>query len=174
LNYADNLAAGLQNQIDEPVGLTGEAKIIPTSVYFSYSYVDAKWMNKIETILAPLVRGGLKVRSDKQFKLGAPWRDEIEAAIADAKVATLLVSIDFLMSNSIINEELPLLLNAAAKEGLKIVWIPIGNCPWEITDIANYQALCSPARPLATLEPDELNEALVAIYKAIAAAIEDN
>jgi hypothetical protein len=54
------------------------------------------------------------------------------------------------------------------------VWIPIENCSWEITDIAYYQALCSPARPLVTLEPDELNEALVAIYKAIAAAIENN
>jgi formylglycine-generating enzyme required for sulfatase activity len=174
LNSLDNLAAGLQNQIDEPVGLTGEANIIPTSVYFSYSHDDAKWLNKIETILAPLVRGGLKVRSDKQIKPGALWRDEIEAAIADAKVATLLVSSNFLMSDFIIKKELPLLLNAAAKEGLKIVWIPIENCSWEITDIAYYQALCSPARPLVTLEPDELNEALVAIYKAIAAAIENN
>jgi hypothetical protein len=78
------------------------------------------------------------------------------------------------MSDSIINQQLPLLLNAAVKEELKIVWIPIENCSNEITDIAYYQALYSPARPLATLEPDELDEALVAIYEAIAAAIEDN
>ena len=174
LNSLDNSDAGLQNQIDEPVGLIGDANNIPTSIYFSYSHVDAKWLNKIETILAPLVRGGLKVWSDKQIKPGALWRDEIEAAIADAKVAILLVSSNFLMSDSIRYHQLPLLLNAAVKEELKIAWIPIENCSYEITDIAYYQALYSPARPLATLEPDELDEALVAIYEAIAAAIEDN
>jgi hypothetical protein len=42
LNSLDNSDAGLQNQIDEPVGLTGDASNIPTSIYFSYSHVDAK------------------------------------------------------------------------------------------------------------------------------------
>jgi len=173
LNSLDSLA-GVCNIKNEPVRLTNQAKIIPTSIYFSYSHVDAKWLNQIQIILAPLVRGGLKVWSDEQIKPGALWRDEIEAALADAKVAILLVSSNFLLSDFITNEELPLLINAAEKEGLKILWIPIDYCSYEITDIANYQAVYSPTRPLATLDPEELRAALVTICRGIAEVIEDN
>jgi hypothetical protein len=178
LNCTDNVAAELPKQIDEPIALAGEATTIPTSVYFSYSRVDAKWANKIQTTLAPMVRGGLRARNDAQP--GEAWEDKVQWALditeltEKTEAAILLVSPNYLAADYITKNELPLLLSAADERGFKILWVPVERCLYEHTDIARCQAVFSPDRPLTTLEPNELNEALVTICRAIAAAIEDN
>lgn len=178
LNCTENVAAGLLKQIVEPIALAGEATAMPTTIYFSYSHVDAKWLNKLQTTLAPMVRGGLRVCNDVQP--GEAWRDKVEwalektASLEKIEAAILLVSPNYLASDFITEKELPLLLSAADEKGFKILWVPVERCLYEVTDITRCQAVFSPDRPLASLEPDELNEALVAICRAIAAAIEDN
>jgi hypothetical protein len=178
LNCTENVAAGLLKQIVEPIALAGEATAMPTTIYFSYSHVDAKWLNKLQTALAPMVRGGLRVCNDVQP--GEAWRDKVEwalektASLEKIEAAILLVSPNYLASDFITEKELPLLLSAADEKGFKILWVPVERCLYEVTDITRCQAVFSPDRPLASLEPDELNEALVAICRAIAAAIEDN
>ena len=143
-----------------------------SSVFFSYSHKDSKWLDKFQKILAPLIRGGLKVWSDEQIKPGALWRDEIKAALADAKVAVLLVTPEFPDSDFIQNKELPHLFKAAKEEVLKILWVPIKHSLYEFTDIVDYQAAHSPTRPLAMLKPADVSAALVTISKAIAEAME--
>jgi hypothetical protein len=143
-----------------------------SSVFFSYSHKDSKWLDKFQKMLAPMVHGGLKVWSDEQIRPGALWRDEIKAALANAKVAVLLVTPDFLDSDFIKNKELPHLFKAAKEEGLRILWVPIKHSLYEFTDIADYQAAHSPTRPLAMLKPAEVSTALVSISKAIAEAME--
>ena len=145
-----------------------------SSAFISYSHRDAKWLEKLQTMLAPMVRGGLKIWSDEQIKPGSLWRDEIEAALADAKVAVLLVTPNFLASEFITSKELPHLLKAAEQEGLKILWIPVEYCLYEYTDIEKYQSVHPPTRPLSALKPAEVNAALMAICKAIAEAMAKN
>ena len=50
---------------------------------------------------------------DTQIKPGANWFDEIQRAITLTRIAILLVSVDYLASNSIIENELPPLLAAS-------------------------------------------------------------
>jgi formylglycine-generating enzyme required for sulfatase activity len=178
LSCTDNLAEGFQNKIDEPLGLQGEATAIPTNVYFSYSQVDAQWLNVLQNVLAPMVRGGLRVWN-KQVMPGESWRDKVEwalgiTAVPEQTVIILLVSPSYLASDYIINNELPELLKEADERGLKILWVPIEHCRYEHTDIAKVQAVYSPTRPLAALKHDELNEALVAICRKITPAIGNN
>ena len=178
LNCTDNAAAGLLKQIDEPIASAGEATTMPTNIYFSYSHVDAKWRNRLQTTLARMVRGGLRVWSDEHP--GETWRDRVEwalektAPLEKIEAAILLVSPNYLASDFITQKELPRLLIAADEIGFKILWVPVERCLYEITEITRCQAVFSPDRPLASLGPDELNEALVGICRAIAAAIEDN
>jgi len=141
-------------------------------LFISYSHVDREWVVRLQTMIRPLVRShGLRLWDDSQIQPGAKWREEIETALAAAKVALLLVSSDFLASEFVTNSELPQLLAAAEEEGLRILWVPVRPSLVRRTPISAYQALGDPGRPLARMDPVEQEEALVEIALAIEMAL---
>jgi len=143
-----------------------------TEIFISYSHDDREWMEKIEKFLKPLIRDqSINHWVDKQIPVGAKWRVEIEKAIGRAKVAVLLVSANFLASDFITEQELPAILEAAEKEGLTIVWIPIGSSSYKYTFIKDLQAASDPQRPLNSLPDAEQQRILVDICDQIAQAL---
>jgi formylglycine-generating enzyme required for sulfatase activity len=139
-------------------------------VFISYSHVDRIWVERLQRMMAPLLRATgqeLRLWDDSQIEDGRPWRPAIEAALAEAKVALLLVSDAFLASEFVINEELPALLAAAKAEGVPILWASVGPCHVEVTEIYHYQAVLSPSRHLKAMDEVELAEALKTITLAI-------
>ncbi|MCP9772462.1 SUMF1/EgtB/PvdO family nonheme iron enzyme [Synechococcus sp. Tobar12-5m-g] len=141
-------------------------------LFISYSHVDRGWVERLQTMIRPLVRSlGLRLWDDSQIQPGDKWREEIETALAAAKVALLLVSSDFLASEFVTNSELPQLLTAAEEEGLRILWVPLRPSLVRVTLINAYQALLDPSRPLARMDPVEQEEALVEIALAIQEAL---
>jgi len=121
-------------------------------VFISYSHKDKEWLERLQIMLAPLKRKGIvKVWADTDIDPGKKWKAEIERALKQAKVAVLLVSQDFLASEFIHDNELPSLLEAAEKEGVTILWVPVRQSLYEVTDIAHYQAVCDPDMPLYAL-----------------------
>ena len=141
-------------------------------LFISYSHVDRQWVERLQTMIRPLVRShGLRLWDDSQIQPGDKWRQEIETALAAAKVALLLVSSDFLASEFVTNSELPQLLAAAEEEGLRILWVPLRPSLVRVTPIYAYQGLGYPGRPLAAMNPVEQDEALVKIALAIQEAL---
>jgi hypothetical protein len=141
-------------------------------VFFSYSHKDKKWLERFQAALKPLVRGNqLSVWDDTRIKAGDIWRDEIKQALASAKVAVLLVSINFLESDFIDKHELPPLLEAAQKEGLRILLIVIGPSLFDETDLGRYQAVNDPSRPLASISAASREKEIVRICREIKAAV---
>ena len=143
-------------------------------VFISYSHRDQKWLQKLQTHLKPFERTHkIQVWDDTSIAAGSKWRDEIETALKEAKVAVLLVSPNYLASDFIAAQECPRLLAAAEAEGLKVIWVAVSASAYLETDIKDYQAANDPTRPLDCLKPAKLNEALVKICEAIRTAVDD-
>ena len=94
-------------------------------VFISYSHKDAPWRDDFDTHLKPYLRDGSIISwSDKEITTGSQWFGDIQLALADTKVAVLLVSPDFLASDFIHDHELGPLLNEAKRGGVKLLWGP--------------------------------------------------
>ena len=109
--------------------------------------------------------------SDAQILPGAEWKQEIQMALAHARIAVLLVSPHFLASDFIAKYELPPLLKAAEQDGLIILWIAVSACLYTETEIANYQAVNDPSKPLDGLKPAQVHQELVRICEHVKRAM---
>lgn len=144
-------------------------------VFISYSDKDKKWLKRIKETLAPYIRKNeLDIWDDTRLKAGDKWRDEIAVALEHASVAVMLVSRNFLASDFIAEVELPVLLDADAHKGLRIIWVAVGDCAIETTALKDYQAANNPARPLNSLSNSDLDKALTKIGRTIVNAAHAN
>ena len=141
-------------------------------LFISYSHADREWVDRLQTMIRPLVRSDdLKLWDDSQIPPGARWREEIEKALATAKVALLLVSDEFLASEFVTNKELPPLLEAAEREGLRILWVCLSPCFVEFTPINDFQAVLPPSQVLEGMSPVDQKQALKKVALSIREAL---
>ena len=144
-----------------------------TKVFISYCHRDADWLERLRVHLKPLMREStIEVWDDTQIQPGAVWQDEIRTALANAKVAVLLISADFLASDFIASEELPPLLAAAKEEGAIV--LPLIVSPSRFTrtvSLSKYQAVNDPRKPLVSMTRGEQEEVLDRVAEHIESAI---
>lgn len=81
----------------------------------------------------------------------------------------MLISIDFLNSQFIADNELPPLLAAAESEGVKILPVILRPCILP-ESLSQFQAINSPSRPLSKMKGYEREELWVKVANAIAEA----
>jgi len=135
---------------------------MPPRVFISYSHKDRAWKDRLVRQLGVLEREDLlHIWHDGRISTGGDWQPEIESAMAEAGVAVLLVSADFLNSDFIRGKEVPTLLKRRQNEGMRIVPVIVAPCPWQkVTWLAPIQALPSDGKTLAKLRKVEAEELL--------------
>ena len=136
-------------------------------VFISYSHADERWLTMLREQLKPLEDKGLNVWSDKDIIPGQEWPDEIVESLARAKVAVLLISVKFLNSEFIREQELPRFLEPARLKQLTILPVLISDCLWDQTEIGRFQSPFNPKQPLKGLNGHKRDQALVKIARAI-------
>jgi tetratricopeptide (TPR) repeat protein len=137
-------------------------------VFISYSHKDEEWMQKLKTMLHPLIsKGKIIPWDDSNIKTGQKWHEEIISALETTKIAVMLVSDNFLASEYITNIELPILLEAAEKGECTICLIPISHCLFKEYGLDKYQAAHDINRPLDGLPPSKVKKALAEVAEEI-------
>lgn len=122
----------------------------PPRVFISYSHRDKAWLTRFQDMQKPLERAGrLALWDDTRMQPGL-WEAQITQAMAQAETALFLVSAEFLASDFVARKELPVLLERARAQGLRIVWVLLNECFWEATPLA-AQDCVNADRPLAGL-----------------------
>ena len=175
-----NVADVFELEIEPAAGQPGQSEPIETvkkercQAFVSYSHSDKDWLERLKIHLKPLLKGKrLVVWEDSMIEPGDKWKQKIDQALATAKVAVLLVSKNFLASDFIDKNELPPLLEAAEKEGLRILWVLLGACAYEATRIKDYQAAHEPLVRLDKFTVDEQEEILLSISRTIVQYLEN-
>ena len=103
-----------------------------TDIFISYSHQDEKWKDALQKQLRVLqLHADFMVWDDRQIEIGDNWLPRIEEAIAAAKVAILLISSDFLISEFVSRQEIPRFLQRRAADGLRVVPLVVEPCPWQ-------------------------------------------
>jgi len=104
-------------------------------VFISYSHKDEKEKDALVTHLGVLANAGyIDIWVDDQLGAGDDWKAEIDRAMAQAKVAILLISANSLTSDFILSEEVPALLKRREREGLTIFPMIAKSCTWQSVD----------------------------------------
>ena len=142
-------------------------------VFVSYCRRDEQWLKRLRIHLKPLEREGVfDVWDDTMIEPGRNWRTEIEKAIAEASVAVLLISKDFLASDFISEVELPALLQATRDQDIKILHVFLNPCRVkQMKFLDDLQAVNSPDRTLSDMTEAEQDRIFVHIADQIHVAL---
>ena len=143
-----------------------------TKVFVSYSREDAAWLSKVKQHLAVLERSDvLELWADTRISAGANWEEEIETALANAKVAVLLISPAFLASESIWKREMPR-IEAHTAEGMTTLPLIIKPCAWRLESfLARLMARPSEGQALSLSSESQVDFDLSAFAYELAAMI---
>ena len=142
-------------------------------VFISYSRKDSEWLHRLQDALQPFTwNRSLNLWADTKIPPGADWSTEIKKALAAAKVAVLLVTINYLTSEFIKNHELPEFIRASKEDNLTLLWVAVGASGYRETALANYQAVNDPKRPLKEMSESQQEAELIRICEVINKALE--
>jgi internalin A len=171
-SYLDVNVRSLIDEVYNPMlsAKNKATKTNPGKIFISYAHKDKRFLERLQTHFKALKTAGVKVDdwADTRLKAGMDWRAEIEQAMQECQVAILLVSTDFLASDFIMTDELPVLLKAAKVRGVDIIPVIVAPCNFERSSgLDDFQAINSPSKPLSGLKTDKREEVYVQVTKRI-------
>jgi hypothetical protein len=144
------------------------------AVFLSYSHKDEAWKDRLTTHLGVLeAEGLLDTWDDRRIEAGADWFEEIQEAMANASVAVLLISAEFLNSEFILGQEIPKLLERRSRERLPMIPVIVHDCAWDqVAWLKGIQARPADRRTLDSFREARRNQELTKIAKEILSLVD--
>jgi hypothetical protein len=138
------------------------------SAFICYSHKDERYLNELRTHLAYYVRAGtVDYWDDTKIPPGSKWREEIQEASQGAKVVILLISADFFASDFIMQNELPLLLDAVEHKAKTVFCVILRPCLFKDTDLARFQAVNNPSQPLSSMSYEKREKIWIRVAELV-------
>jgi small GTP-binding protein len=139
----------------------------PLKIFISYSHKDESFKNELVTMLAGLQRRGIvDAWQDRRIDPGDDWYNSIQDAMDECDLALLLVSVDYIASRFIQQEEQPKLLQR------RVIPIIVRPCTWQSEPVLkDLQVLPTDGKAIITFNPD--NGERDQVWTDIANAIEE-
>jgi internalin A len=143
-----------------------------SQLFISYSHRDERHLKEFQPHLKFLEeRGLITFWSDRKIKPGTDWRKEIAQALARTRVAILLVSPNFLVSDFINAYELPVLLEAAQKREVTIWPLIVSYCLFAESPLSAFQTVHDPTRPLDGMNRSERQKVWAQVAAQLTSAL---
>jgi hypothetical protein len=144
-----------------------------SKVFICYSHKDEKFLRELSPHLELLAKNNqTDIWSDRKIEPGSKWQDEIKNAIEAARVAILLVSVDFLTSQFITEYELPALLRAARLQHVRI--LPVSVRPTDgLGELRQFKFVNDLSKPLSIMKKAEREEVWAITAKMVSEAFKD-
>src|SRR5439155_903518 len=139
-------------------------------IFVTYSHKDRDWVDRLRVMIAPYLHGAeseLDFWDDSRLQAGQQWDAEIHSALEHAGVGVALVSSNFLGSQYVMENELPIIVRAADEGGLRLLWVYISAAGWEETPLKRFQATHDTKKPLNVLPGPEQDEVLKSAARQI-------
>ncbi len=152
--------------------MVASSPVARTKVFISYSHRDIEFLQRLQVHLAFEVRSGrVDLWDDTRIAPGAQWQAEIDRALQAARVAVLLVSADFLASESIMLNELQPLLSVAESEEITLLPVLLKSCLYKNTPLAQLQFVNSSLMPVISMSEAQQEEFWTRVAESITQAL---
>jgi formylglycine-generating enzyme required for sulfatase activity len=119
------------------------------NVFIAYSRKDTSYLDKLRIYLKPLHRNKtIKIWYDGEIAPGTVWEDQIKIHLHKADIILLLVSANSLASDYFYDREMTEAMERHSRNETIVVPVILSDCTWELTDLANLQALPKDGKPI--------------------------
>nr|VFK50371.1 MAG: Formylglycine-generating enzyme, required for sulfatase activity, contains SUMF1/FGE domain [Candidatus Kentron sp. TUN]VFK51541.1 MAG: Formylglycine-generating enzyme, required for sulfatase activity, contains SUMF1/FGE domain [Candidatus Kentron sp. TUN]VFK55983.1 MAG: Formylglycine-generating enzyme, required for sulfatase activity, contains SUMF1/FGE domain [Candidatus Kentron sp. TUN] len=141
-------------------------------IFISYAHEDEVWRERI--VKQFRVLPDIDIWDDRRISGGEKWFAKIEDALKSTKIAILLISADFLISEFIKKEEVPRLLERHEQEGLVIFPVIVRGCLWRrVPWLAEINARPRDGKPLLGMSEGQWESELAAIAEEISELLDE-
>lgn len=142
-------------------------------VFLSYAHEDEEWKDKLDNHLSALKHTEqIETWNDREIIAGEKWDAAIEAELTAADIILFLISSDFLASEYIFEEELPIALKRHNDKEAVVVPIFVRACDFRGLPFAELQGFPIDAKPIASFDAHLQDEALMQVASGIRAIVE--
>ena len=144
----------------------------PIDTLICFSKEDTRHFEQLHTFFAQFQHlGAVSSWDPTQLAPGERPAEALANATASAKIAILLVSPTFLADQQIAAHQLPALLDAAARRGMRIISVIVRPCAFEQSPLAQFEPLNrdQPITGMTGYQQDELWQRLVLLVRDLLA-----